>query len=935
MPFDKRHLLCRHSPPAQLAVAAGVLLACVLFRSTVAAGNLRENFEGPQTSWRYAATDATLRVTRHARAQSQAHWGHGCEELRLAVGNGTFVYFEHDIGHPTVIDELQANVWVRANRPGVQLLARVVFPRVIDEASGQPVTMLVRGTSYTRADAWENLTLTNIPALVARQARVLRLQLGRDIDERGAYLDRLVINACCAPGEMQLLIDDLEVTGFVASGQVLSDAVNTNTTAAVRPVAYQQPENQNSFPAAPASANAAPAEQVELRSATLTVGDQPFFPRIIEHRGEPLEYLKQLGFNGVRMFVPPTASQLAEARRLGLWFVCPPPDVLQGETIGPQHDRVLAWQLGEGLAARHTAYVRQLADAVRRADGQTARPLAAGASEQLRTYSRQVDILFLDRRPLGSPLELEQLKTWIAGRSQLARPGTPLWMTVQTQPLPALVDQWSAGGRSAPRVVEPQQIRLLAHAALAAGARGLMFASHERLDQGTEDSQLRAQSLALLNMELELIDPWLAVCTNPQELRSLPPDTQATMFPSTRSHLLVATKIESQTQFVASAPPRANLPLVVPGIPDSTEAYVLTPAGLKPLQHQRVTGGVKVEIEEFGWVGTIVFTSDPLVYARLAQTSARNRARAAELQQAIVTTMIARTKRQLEPLAAAQRTPADVGTALSLVDANMNQCRRLAGAGDAQSVYTFASRAEQSLAQVRRATWDLVVRDAGSPTERLTLASFETLGDVLNEAPPRAAGQGTNRLAGGNMEDLNRMLQSGWRHVRRDVTGVRSNVDLAAGGPFGGRYVLRLEAVGNTASDGQAPLEDSPLWVHTGDMPVRAGQRIEIHGQVRIDKKLAGQGEGLLVYDSLGGRELGLRCELTEGWREFVLYRAAPRDGVINITLELNGLGIALVDNLEVVVANATAATGGQMVPPTASRDNSNARLRNWFGSPR
>ena len=757
MPFHQRHLLHRRPHPAQLAVAAGVLLACLLLRPVEVAANLRENFEGPQTSWRYAATDATLRVTHHSRAQSQAHWGHGCEELRLAVGNGEFVYFEHDIGRPTIIDELQASVWVRASRPGVQLLARVVFPRAIDEASGQPVTMLVRGTTYTRADAWEALQLTNIPELVTRQVRVLRLQLGRDIDQRGAYLDRLVINAYCAPGEMQLLIDDLEVHGFVASGQVLSDVVNTGSP--VKPVAYQQPETQGTSPSTPSSANVAPAERVELRSATLTVGDQPFFPRIIEHRGESLEFLKQLGFNGVRMFVPPTASQLAEAKRLGLWLVCPPPDVLKGETIGPQHDRVLAWQLGEGLAARHTSYVRQLADAVRRADSQTARPLAAGASEQLRTYSRQVDVLFLDRRPLGSPLELEQLKKWIAGRSQLVRPGTPLWMTVQTQPLPALVDQWSAGGRSAPRVVEPQQIRLLAHAALAAGVRGLLFASHERLDQGSEDSQLRAQSLALLNLEFELIDPWLAVCTNPQEIRSLPKDTQATMFPSTRSHLLVATKIEPQTQYIASAPPRATLSIVVPGIPDSTEAYLLSPAGLKPLQHQRVTGGVKVDIEEFGWVGTIVFTSDPLVYARLAQTSARNRARAAEIQQAIVTTMVARTKRQLEPLADAQRTPADVVTAMSLVDANMNQCRRLTGAGDAQSIYTFASRAEQSLAQIRRATWELVARDAGSPTERLSLASFETLGDVLSEPPPRAVGQGTNRLAGGNMEDLNRMLK--------------------------------------------------------------------------------------------------------------------------------------------------------------------------------
>ena len=62
---------------------------------------------------------------------------------------------------------------------------------------------------------------------------------------------------------------------------------------------------------------------------------------------------------------------------------------------------------------------------------------------------------------------------------------------------------------------------------------------------------------------------------------------------------------------------------------------------------------------------------------------------------------------------------------------------------------------------------------------------------------------------------------------------------------------------------------------------------------------------------------------------------AAPRDGVMNITLELNGLGTALVDNLEVIVVDPTAAIGGAAISPTASQDNSDTRLRNWFGSPR
>jgi hypothetical protein len=325
-----------------------------------------------------------------------------------------------------------------------------------------------------------------------------------------------------------------------------------------------------------------------------------------------------------------------------------------------------------------------------------------------------------------------------------------------------------------------------------------------------------------------------------------------------------------------------------------------------------------------------VFTSDPLVYARLAQTAARNQARAAEIQQAIVTTMLGRTKRQLETLSAAQRAPSDVSTAVALVEANLNQCQRLSGSGDAQAVYMFANRAAQSLAQIRRASWELVARDAGSPAERLPLTSFETLSDILSAPPPRAAGQGVNLLAGGDMEDLNRMLESGWRHFRRDVPGVRSGVDLAASAKFSGRFALRMDAVGDTSTAAQTQLETSPLWITTGDLPIRAGQRIEIHGQVRIDKPLAA-GEGLWIYDSLGGRDLGLQYDATQGWHEFALHRTAARDGTISVTMELAALGQAMIDNVQVIVVDSQQFPREGGAGFSSEREQGTSRLRDWF----
>ena len=48
------------------------------------------------------------------------------------------------------------------------------------------------------------------------------------------------------------------------------------------------------------------APGVEFNGTGLLVGGKPFFPRLVEYRGEPLSALKKLGFNGVRLSAPAT-----------------------------------------------------------------------------------------------------------------------------------------------------------------------------------------------------------------------------------------------------------------------------------------------------------------------------------------------------------------------------------------------------------------------------------------------------------------------------------------------------------------------------------------------------------------------------------------------------------------------------------------------------
>ena len=203
------------------------------FRGTCAAGPVwHEGFEGPQPSWRDAGGDARYRVVEHRRLQGDAHAGSGCEWLRLEADGGSYVYFAHEIGRPRVIDDLVPSVWIKSDRPGAQLAARIVLPRSLDPHTGRPVTAIVTGSGYTDVGRWQQLRIEHIPRLLTRQVHLLRMQLGPQVDDREAFLDVLLLNVYGGPGTTSVWIDDLDVVGYVASQPGQSSSPPEETTSA-------------------------------------------------------------------------------------------------------------------------------------------------------------------------------------------------------------------------------------------------------------------------------------------------------------------------------------------------------------------------------------------------------------------------------------------------------------------------------------------------------------------------------------------------------------------------------------------------------------------------------------------------------------------------------------------------------------------------------
>src|SRR5437868_4424927 len=132
-----------------LSVSLSLCLSVVVFFAPIAPealAQLRDSFEGPERTWQISKeADCGVRVLAHDRPYRESHSGQACERFRLTVGNGTFLPVVHPIGRAPLIQEFRPTLYVKADRPSVQLMARVVFPRNIDRGSGRAITSLLRG----------------------------------------------------------------------------------------------------------------------------------------------------------------------------------------------------------------------------------------------------------------------------------------------------------------------------------------------------------------------------------------------------------------------------------------------------------------------------------------------------------------------------------------------------------------------------------------------------------------------------------------------------------------------------------------------------------------------------------------------------------------------------------------------------------------------
>ena len=927
----------------------------VLAMSQCAVGeDFHAGFDEGQTSWKVNYEKSQLRMLSHRRHQTIFRRGRACENFEFdAPRSGGRVQLEHTLPHARVFNELKLSLWVRSNRRGAALFVRVVFPHQIDPRTKKVLHTFLWGETYSNTGHWQLLTCTTPQKQMDVQIRQIRARLKNTrIDPREAYVDRAYLTTRLSKGTTEFFLDELK----------LGPIVEAKTKADVLQVAEEGDEDRS---------------PVEFRLNQLRVEGAPFFPRMMPDHGE---LPKTLGLSRANVVWMPNADNLSRIdslRREDMWTIATPPRPSAAardsrETkrnrirpFGTQTRSILWWNLGLQIPPEAkdalVKWKRQIEDA----DVNYRRPLMADVTGLEHVYSRHIGMLGVSRFPIGSSLSPLEYRNWLIQRRKTARPGSFIFSWIQTEMNASAVGKTS----SRSTFIEPEQIRLQLYAALAAGCRGIGYWKTGPLNSSDPAALERQLALTQLNLELELLEPWLAtgtvvehvpfLVTQPglkigrrsidflkskrrrkellnardHELRvndGSSNELEATLIRTDYGMLLLPVWYHKTAFYVPSQMAANDVTIVVRGVGRAAPAWQVSTTGIRSLESERINGGVKITIPRFDQTAAVILTADRTLIAKIrhkidgmAELSART---SIDLVQAKLD-RVRRVDTELELLGVGQR---DAPQLLVRATRLLANAENAFGRRDFHGARQTSGEAAQSLRILQSAHWYDAIRSLSSPVASPYTASFQTLPDhwrLMAYLGRTRFKNDANILASGDFEDIDTMIADGWSHTQNNIKGVTAAAELSPM-PNGGGYALRLVAVPKIGTEPPRVVDHHPVTVTTPAMRVSAGQIIHVSGRVRIVGPITGNVDGVMLYDSQSGPRRALRWKKSAGWQQFELLRKVEADGELRLTIALTGLGEAQFDNIRVVPHSPRLQVTGATSRPTEK--DKDGRWQGW-----
>jgi len=918
-----------------------IVLAIELLGPRMAFGQQihRNGFESTKTYWVKSGADAPYDEMRHTISDEVWHDGQRSEAISLQAKPGTFIYYQYATGRVPLGEEMSASVWIKANRPGLQLLARIVLPSERDPTNlDKPLTTFIRGDAYRNAGRWQRMEIGRAVPLAKQQQQLMQAQLRRPVDFNNAYVDALVLNVYAGPGPTEAWIDDLEI------GPVIADP------------SQGQPGAIAGTPVAQKGGSPRPGQRnmvVEFNGNQLLVGGNRIFFHGIRQTDTPLKALREAGFNTIFMESTAGPAQIQQAVDLG-FMVVPQLKILAEEAgltsqdninkeIGRflENDAVLFWDLSSTLSMEQEKLIAQATQSIHQID--PGRPITADVWDGLMPYSRILNLVGIHRWPLMTTLEMPRYREWMEQRRRLANPGTFTWTWIQTH-MPdwftnVLYERSSAAAFNEPVGPQPEQVRLLTYSALASGCRGIGFWS-DRFLADSHQGRDRLLCCALLNQELEMLEPFLVSSDEPpQWIDTSSPDVKAAVIRTGKGVLVLPIWEGKGAQFVPGQAAVSKLSIVVPQVPQSNQAWEITPADVRGLRSERVTGGTKITIPEFGLTSMIVFTSDINVVVRFQEQARARRQTAAQFTYDMANYELEKVLKVQENLESQGHTLPDAQDLVADAQKRLKSAKKSWDNREFAEAYREGERALRPLRILMRAQWEKAIKSLDSPVSSPYAVTFFTLPrhwqfmeQVKNSVPS------ANVLPGGDFEALPARDQDSWKVEEPTL----DNVDLIAdrvqeikmtqsvkktpqkadvGAKIDGDYpqqgkqcaMLQIKP-----KKGPAPfaLERTLLAITSPGVRLQPGTLVQVSGWIRIPEAIKASPDGALFYDSAGGEPLAIRLTEPTPWKKYTLFRRVPSSGTMSVTLALTGIGAVYFDDVRIeplIPANNQMAVQAQV----------------------
>ena len=924
-----------------------VLLALLAWFAprSAAAGEQSFDFESPKTSWTVELDSSTSRLVTHARFTENPHGGERCEAVVIDSRNPIFVgSLVHAVPPARVIDELVITLWYRSNRDGARVLARVVLPNQINPVDEQPLTVTIPGSTYTDPTHWQALTCEDLDNQLKKMLpalrRKLQLETGKphQIDTRGSYVDRVLVEFQSGKGETRIALDDLSLTPVISPSQVPA-------AHPVRQVQALEPQ---------------PRAQAEFHLGRLVVESRPFFPLIVPYHGEQPGELAQMGFNVAWVPDYRDTALLEDLSRLGLRGMAIPPRLGREEEgegaqlapFGPETSPILMWYLGTRIPPESRRALLAWEEQIRNADHKLRRPLMADVTGQEREFSRHVPMISYHRPALQNSLGLRNYRDDLSAHRRLAKQGSFFWTWLPTEPDVELQESRERNGLN-PLAIEPEQLRLQAYAAIAAGAHGVGYWSQSTLDGASPLAAERRLAVAQLNLEFSLLEPWLATGTvqnhtpftaglpaqrnnqpsaaglagtseeaarrdainadrqaQAQQRQALSRELEATILRTDFGTLVLPIWYGEDAQFCPGGMAANEVKIVVPGVGDTASAWEISTTAIQRIvDSTRVAGGRQITLRKFDMTSAIIFTDDTRLIERVQARMLELREASARMAVELARLKLERVNQKvlvLQSIRPQHDAPRLLGRARLL----LSNAETFLGSGRFHDARLSAGDSLQLVRILQKSYWTDAVQRMYSPVSSPHTLCFETLPDhweLVSRLRMARENGARNLLRSGDFEDFDTMVAEGWRHARANLEGIRTTAEVSPQAR-GGSFSLRLVAVPKEKNSAPGVVTTPPVTVTSPPMTVYRGQMVYVSGWVKVTSPITGSQDGAMLTDSLGGPTLALRWRQPVEWQKFDVVREVRETGPLTLTLSLTGLGEVLFDDLTVLAVSPEGA---------------------------